>query len=144
MFWVQHNDPQRKVFWVRQCWNWKISLLSAKKVKKLPLRFRFRSKNSKIIFFFQKMSAHQTGSIFFLVDQSERNQEFFMLVRVRIEKQVSEVRKKVENSIWNSDLGKKYIQFKEKPARATGGKNCSRICQNIRIGEFFKLFLVRN
>ena len=34
--------------------------------------------------------------------------DFFKLLRLRVDKQVSEVRKKGENNVWNLDLGQKW------------------------------------
>ena len=47
--------------------------------------------------------------------------EFFKMVRVRSENQVTEEPKKVNTNVWNLDLGQKK-QIKKNHARAIGGK----------------------
>ena len=66
--------------------------------------------------------------------QVVRRLEFFELIRVRIEKQFSEVPKKVRNQRFKSRLGWKYrklIFFHEKVACANGGKFFNGYNQNL-------------
>ena len=44
-------------------------------------------------------------------NQKVQKKKFFIMVRVRNEKQVSEVRKKWETNVWNLDLGKKIARY---------------------------------
>ena len=53
------------------------------------------------------MHARATGGNFFMYKQQVHKREFFNMGRVRIEKKVSEGRKKLENNVRNFALGKK-------------------------------------
>ena len=67
-------------------------------------------------YFFQELCSCARGGIFSSFNQTMRSGELIRLVRVKIEKKVSKVRKNWKTNVWNMDLGQKIkkLIFKKK------------------------------
>ena len=61
---------------------------------------------------------------FFYYNQKMRKRKFFKLVRIRFEKQISEVQKKWKTNVWNLVLGEKITKllFQKIIASSMGGR----------------------
>ena len=118
-------------------------LVNKKKTEKLTLETSIWFKNSKM----KKKCTCVMGDEFFLgITKRCIKQKFFKLVSVRIEKQVSKVRKSLkltfEILIWVRKC--KFLYFSQKMrAWATWGKFCFGLNQKMRQEEFFMLDIVR-
>ena len=70
---------------------------------------------------FQKMCTSVRGGNFFFLGKSKRSTNVIFFIRVRIEKQVSEVRKKWKTNFGNLDFGEKMANSLKKMCNRVRG-----------------------